>query len=76
MFDKQFEERMSLWREFRKTLETTPDPIQDTIDFYNKAPMCSIAADPFTPSTWPDPWELLQENNYCPFVKILAICYT
>ena len=76
MFDKQFEERMSLWREFRKTLETTADPIQDTIDFYNRAPMCSIAADPFTPSTWPDPWELLQENNYCPFVKILAICYT
>ena len=35
-----------------------------------------IAADPFTPSSWPTAWELLEENNYCSFVKILAICYT
>ena len=46
------------------------------IDFYSKAPLHTIAADPYTPSTWPDPWELLEENNYCAFVKILAICYT
>ena len=52
------------------------DPIQDTIDFYNNAPLVTIATDPYTPSTWPDPWELLEENNYCSFVKILAICYT
>ena len=76
MFDKQFEERLILWREFRETLEISSDPIQDTINFYNQAPYCSIAADPYTPSTWPDPWELLEENNYCSFVKILAICYT
>lgn len=76
MFDKQFEERLALWREFRTSLETSEDSIQDTIDFYNRAPKCSIAADPYTPSTWPDPWELLKENNYCSFVKILAICYT
>ena len=76
MFDKKFEERLALWREFRSSLEESADPVQDTIDFYNRAPKCSIAADPYTPSTWPDPWELLEENNYCSFVKILAICYT
>lgn len=76
MFDKQFEERLILWREFRDTLEASSDPIQATIDFYKQAPTCSLAADPFTPSSWPDPWELLEENNYCSFVKILAICYT
>ena len=76
MFDKKLEERMFLWRQFRDTLETSKDPIQDTIDFYSRAPACTFAADPYTPSTWPDPWELLEENNYCSFVKILAICYT
>ena len=76
MFDKKLEERMFLWRQFRDTLETSKDPIQDTIDFYSRAPACTFAADPFTSSTWPDPWELLEENNYCSFVKILAICYT
>jgi hypothetical protein len=76
MFDKKYEDRLALWREFRSELETAADPIQEAINFYNRAPSCKIAADPFTPSTWPTAWELLEENNYCAFVKILAICYT
>ena len=76
MFNKTYEQRLVIWREFRNGLELATDPIQEAIDFYNQAPSCLIAADPYTPSTWPDPWELLEENNYCSFVKILAICYT
>ena len=76
MFNKSYEERLVLWRDFRDGLEKSEDPIQEAIDFYNQAPYCSIAADPFTPSSWPTAWELLEENNYCAFVKILAICYT
>ena len=76
MFHKNYEERLQLWKQFRKGLEKVEDPIQEAIDFYNQAPYCLIAADPFTPSSWPTAWELLEENNYCAFVKILAICYT
>src|SRR5210317_341160 len=76
MFNKKFEDRLAHWKQFRESLETSNDPIQDTINFYNTAPVCNIAADPFAREYWPDPWELLEENNYCPFVKILAICYT
>jgi hypothetical protein len=76
MFEKPYGERLVFWRELRDSLEVSKNPIQDTIDFYNRAPYCSIATDPYTPSSWPDPWELLEENNYCAFVKILAICYT
>jgi hypothetical protein len=76
MFNKKFEDRLAHWKKFRESLETSNDPIQDVIDFYNLAPTCNLAADPFTRENWPDPWELLEENNYCAFVKILAICYT
>jgi hypothetical protein len=76
MFDKSYEQQLTIWREFRHGLESAQDPIQEAIDFYNQAPYCLIAADPFTPSSWPTAWELLEENNYCAFVKILAICYT
>ena len=62
MFDKSYEQRLLIWRELREGLEVSKDPIQDTIDFYNQAPTCLIAADPYTPSTWPDPWELIKEN--------------
>ena len=76
MFEKSYEQRLVIWRTLRDGLEVSKDPIQEAIDFYNQAPKCLIAADPYTPSTWPNPWELLEENNYCSFVKILAICYT
>ena len=76
MFDKSYEDRLATWAEFRSTLEVSKDPIQDTINFFNKAPLVNIQTDPYTPSSWPDPWELIKENIYCAFVKILAICYT
>ena len=76
MFDKQYEDRLAAWAEFRSTLEESKDPIQDTINFFSKAPLVNIQTDPYTASTWPDPWELIKENIYCSFVKILAICYT
>tara|TARA_B100000519_G_C13972382_1_gene310589 strand:+ start:41 stop:466 length:426 start_codon:yes stop_codon:yes gene_type:complete len=76
MFDKSYEDRLAAWAGFRSTLEVSKDPIQDTIDFFNKAPLVNIQTDPYTPSSWPDPWELIKENIYCAFVKILAICYT
>tara|TARA_B110000881_G_scaffold188174_1_gene177980 strand:+ start:94 stop:519 length:426 start_codon:yes stop_codon:yes gene_type:complete len=76
MFEKRYEDRLIVWRQFRNGLESAQDPIQEAIDYYNQAPYCLIAADPFTPSSWPTAWEIIEENNYCPFVKILAICYT
>jgi hypothetical protein len=76
MFNKKYEDRLVLWREFRDGLELSKDPIQEAINFYQHAPTSLLAADPYEKSTWPDPWQLLEENNYCSFVKILAICYT
>lgn len=76
MFNLTFEKRMRSWRDFRQGLETSEDPIQETIDYWRTAPLVNIAADPYDQKNWPDPWEMIQENNYCPFVKILAILYT
>ena len=76
MFNKKYEDRLVLWRDFRNSLEHADDPIQSAIDFYRFAPVVSMSVDPYTPSNWPDPWELLEENTYCEFGKILAICYS
>jgi hypothetical protein len=76
MFNLLYQERLAVWRDFRCGLETDPDPVNKTIDFWNKVPEVSIQADPWDQTTWPDPWEMVHENVYCKFVKILAICYT
>ena len=76
MFSKNYEQRLAAWRSFRSTLEDHQDPIQAVIDFYNQAPIVKYQCDPYDRNTWPSPWEIIQENTYCGFVKILAICYT
>lgn len=76
MSNQTFEKRMELWKQFRSTLEDSPTPFEDVIEFWNKVPLVSIQADPYDRKTWPDPWEMIHDNLYCSFVKILAICYT
>jgi hypothetical protein len=76
MFEKKYVDRLRGWSEFRNLLETADDPIQDTVDFYNNAPLVSIATDPYNIKVWPAPWELVHENIYCNFTIILGIMYT
>lgn len=76
MFTQSFEERMFLWKEHRGILENCHDPVQESINFFEDAPVVSIAANPYDKESWPSPWELIHENVYCNFIKILAICYT
>ena len=76
MFDKTYVDRLKMWRDFRLTLEESNSPFEDTIEFWNNAPLSSIAADPYDKTTWPTPWEMIEENRYCDFTKILAIYYT
>jgi hypothetical protein len=76
MFDKTYEDRLISWVAFRQSLEQSKDPIQDVIDCYNAAPTVSIHIDPWNQKTWPDPWELIQENQYCEFARVLGMCYS
>ena len=76
MNDLNYEQRLSEWSAFRDTLEDSKDPLQDVIDYYNKIPTVSIQTDPYTPSTWPSPWELINENMYCDFCRVLGMCYS
>ena len=76
MFDKKYEDRLVTWAKFRDELEEAEDPFRLVRDFYNKAPLVSIYTDPWTPSMWPDPWELIEENKYCDFCIVLGMCYS
>ena len=77
MFDlRSFEGRLKNWANFRESLETSEDPFQDVVNYYNTAPLVSINTDPWNKSIWPTAWELVNENQYCSFCKILGICYT
>jgi hypothetical protein len=76
MFDKTYEHRLQSWHDFREQIESEQDPIQFVIDNYEQPPTVSMHTDPWTPEQWPSPWELIQENQYCEFCKLLGICYS
>ena len=77
MFGKHYEARLLEWQAFQnETLSNSSDVITDVIELYQKAPKVSIHTDPYSQQTWPGPWELILENKYCDFCKILGICYT
>ena len=72
----KYEDRLACWAEFRRDLESSQNPIQDVVGFYSQAPQVSINTDPWDRDTWPTPWELIHENQYCQCCKLLGICYT
>jgi hypothetical protein len=76
MFAKSYEERLQSWSEFRASLEESDDPFRAVVDFYRAAPSVSVHTDPFHKEAWPDPWELLFENRYCDFTRVLAYGYS
>jgi hypothetical protein len=76
MFEKKYEDRLAAWRDFRETLEVHEDPLQSVMDFYDRAPRVSIQTDPWDQDTWPTPWELVNENQYCDFARVLGMCYS
>lgn len=64
------------WRQLREQVEIVSDPIDLVKSFFHKKPTVSFHIDPYDSSRWPEPWQLIAEDSYCEFAKILGICYT
>jgi hypothetical protein len=76
VLDKKLEKRLSAWQQLRQHLENSTTPLEDVVEFFNNFPHVKVYTDPYDQTTWPTAWELIEENEYCPFNIILAICYT
>jgi|LauGreDrversion4_2_1035121.scaffolds.fasta_scaffold49947_3 hypothetical protein len=73
---KRFEDRLIAWRGLREKLTSASDPVQTAIDYWNTIPKSIRNLDPYDSATWPDPWEMIEENVYCEYTSTLAIGYT
>jgi len=74
--EKQSEERFIQWINLRNHLETSNDPLTEVSEFFQRLPKTKIYTDPYDQATWPTAWELINENIFCPFNRILGVCYT
>ena len=74
--DRKSKHRLTDWYDFRQRLETSSMPMEDVHNYFQKVPRVKIYTDPYNQTTWPTAWELIDENEYCPFNIVLAVCYT
>jgi hypothetical protein len=72
------DDRLSSWADFRKQLETSEDPLQDTWDFWQSSPFISYnnKIDPYHYQSWPNPWAIIVENRYDDFTRVIMIAWT
>ena len=71
-------ERLTRWREFRKSLDhqSIDQAVQSVADFWTSCPFMPYYLDSEQPSDWPDPWTLVEENYYCDLARSLGMLYT
>jgi hypothetical protein len=76
VIDRLQQTRQLAWYQLRQNLETSADPFSDVTAFFQRLPKVKYYTDPYDSSSWPTPWELIDENEYCEFNLILGMCYT
>lgn|SRR5210317_1333788 len=78
MFNLKPEDRISEWRNFRKTIHHLDrmDMLTKTTDLWINAPLVNHYLDMDSCEHWPDPWKLLVDNMYCDAARALGMFYT
>ncbi len=76
MLYEDYVTKLSQWQSLRQQLETSINPYQEVINYYNTQKRCKLSTDPWNQAKWPDPWQLIDFNLYCDFTLTLGSCYT
>jgi len=76
VFDLYDKERLTAWKEFRNSLETSDRPFNDVAELWSQAPFVSPYLDPQNPTEWPDPWHLVLDSRLDNLAIALGMLYT
>ena len=60
-------ERLALWKSLRASLVNLPEDqqLQTVAKFWAQAPVHKFAYDVERPDTWPTPWEMVSDGDWC-----------
>lgn len=78
MWPKNFSERLESWTELRQQcLSLDPESALIKINqWWFQTPWTAYHLHWDDQAEWPDPWQLLSDNIYCPLARGLGILYT
>ena len=78
MWPRTFPQRLQEWARLREQCSSTPpETALKTIDhWWQQTPWSPYHLHWDDQPTWPDPWQLLDDNLYCSLARGLGIMYT
>lgn len=61
------QDRLEHWKQFRRSLSNLSHEAQlkSVAEYWALAPLSRMAYDVEQPDTWPTPWEMISEGNWC-----------
>jgi hypothetical protein len=76
MFNLYGNERLTEWKKFRDSLESSDDPLTHVAELWATAPFVNSYLDPKNPIEWPDPWHLVLDSKLDELAICLGMLYT
>ena len=78
VFQQNYDTRLRSWYDLRTKIEKLDIETKCVeIDrFWQNAPLVNHHLHILDTESWPDPWQLLSDNVYCPVARALGILYT
>jgi hypothetical protein len=77
-FQLEFYTRLRAWNNLRTDLIHLPlhEKCTEVDKFWQQCPATAHYLHPVDIDSWPDPWQLLDDNMYCPYARALGMIYT
>ena len=80
IFLEDFYTRLRAWSNLKETLKEQNADLKticiEVDKFWQWAPLSAHYLHPDEIEKWPNPWELINDNNYCYYARALGIMYT
>jgi hypothetical protein len=78
IFLLDFYARLRAWHELKESLQDADLQTRciEVDKFWQQCPMMSHYLHPADIEDWPNPWDLLNDNNYCDYARALGMIYT
>lgn len=78
VFQLNYDARLRSWYDLRQTLQNadTKTKCLEIDNWWQSAPLVNHYLHPHEIESWPTPWELLYDNEYCSMARALGMTYT
>jgi hypothetical protein len=78
VFQLNYDARLQYWYDLRQKLQNadTATKCIEIDKWWQSVPLVNHYLHPHEIDTWPGPWELLNDNEYCPLARGLGMIYT